>query len=168
MRNLGFLLALGFGLFGPSVSAQTQIIFSKDGSKVSILMMALTKNPDAMALNDALHVKTEEMNGKITKKFKFKDADGIEALSLVCAFSKLVSTTGSCVTVLHPSKGLTADAASSKLSYKVEGTEAIALSDFFLAPANGTVIFHSADNHFVIAYGKDEKGNLSSLSLEYK
>ena len=158
---------IGFA-FGFQATAGTQIFFARDNSKVTVTMLAMTANPDAHAYYDALHVKVEDANGKATKKFKFKDADGVESLSVVCAFSKLVGTTGSCVSVFKPSKGLAMDRANSKFVYKVEGVDALALSEYFEAPREGTQIYKSSDDHFVVSYAKNEDGNLSSMTLEYK
>lgn len=156
-----FLTFVLTGLFFASDAlAGQQVIFARDGSKVTVLMMAMTTNPDAIALNDALNVPVEEINGKWTKKISFMDDQGVVALDIVCAFSKLAGGTGSCVSVFKKSQGLEMEASRNRFIYRLSDAEAGRLAKLFV-PSTGE-IFRSQDGRFVI------QSEVSVFRAEYR
>ena len=156
------LLAVAF-----PAHAQTQILFSKDGSKVTVLMIALSKNPDAVSLYNTLNVPPEEMNGKLTKKILFKDADGVQAFDIVCAFSKLVADTGSCITVFHHSRDVVMNPSGKSVSYVARGDQAQQFAALFVKDPGATEIYHNGDRHFVI-HAEPNADHPDTVTAEYR
>lgn len=144
-----FLLFLGTAAW-----ADTQMIIDKDGSKATVLMLAMTTNPDAVQFYQNLTAPEQDMNGRQTKHFKFTDDQGVEAVDAVCAFSKQIVTTGSCVLTLNASKGLTLG--SGQAEYRATGAEAARLA------ANFTADLRSTDGHLIIHHLPED-----GFSIEY-
>jgi hypothetical protein len=146
--------------------AGTQTIFSKDGSKATILMLAFSTNPDAVAFNDVMNIPAEDNNGKAVKRFEFIEDSGVKGLDAICAFSKLVSTTGTCTLVFHNEGKATWDAAHASISYRLTGAEAARLAALFILPLAPGEVFHSSDNRFVISVGY-ASGAVNDFYLKY-
>jgi hypothetical protein len=143
------LVLLGLGLLTALPAfAETQIIFSKDGARASVIMASLSVNPDAVAFFDFLTVPEEDFNGKRAKKFAFKKADGAPVVDAVCVFSRLVNETGSCTITFHAGLSVSLNGS---VHLEVIGTEAQTLAGFF-RPGGGE-IFRSTDGHFSVFSG---------------
>lgn len=147
--------------------AQTQIVFARDGSKVSLLMIALSKNPDAVSLYNALNVPPEEANGKLTKKILFTDQDGVNAFDIVCAFSKIAPDTGSCVTVLHRARDVVMNPGNSSASYQLKAADAQKVAALFIRDPKVSEIYHSGDRHFLI-HVDPAADKPDTLTVEYR
>jgi hypothetical protein len=153
-------------LFASTTFATTSIIFSNDGSKATITMLAFTANPDATGIFKTMNVPLQDIDGKLVKQIDFKTSDGAPSFDLNCVFSKIVAGTGSCILVLQASANLQMDPSAQTLTYTLHGADAKALAAAFTAPTDGHVIFHSTDNlldiqaahesddDFVLTYGK--------------
>ena len=87
-------------LVSNAAQANTFPIFSKDGKQATIFLQGSPSDPDAQRLFDLLTVPPQDEQGKMTKKVKFTNSDSIDALSVVCAFSKLIPGNGSCFKLL--------------------------------------------------------------------
>lgn len=134
-----------------TVFAGTQALFSKDGSKATVLMLAVTENPDAIALNDLLNFPAEDMQGKATKKFSFSEASGVKTLDAVCAFSKLVVSTGSCTLVFHAGGKASFDGGQQTIRYFLTGSEAALMASYFVLPITSGEVFRSSDDRLVMS-----------------
>jgi hypothetical protein len=149
-----------------AAAADTQLLFAKDGSKATVLFLALSTNPDAVQLYQTLTAPEQDMNGKRTKKFQFHDDQGVDAVDTVCAFSRIVASTGSCTLTLHLSRGLQMDPARQRMMYQVSGPEAARLaSEFVLGPLDQVMV--SSDRHFSIQVTRDSGAQVSALAIEY-
>src|SRR5580698_778653 len=109
--KLGILGPLLFSVFA---HADTSVIFDKDGSKATIMMLAFNTNPDATAFYQVLTVAPQNINGKNAKSVDFKTSDGQPAIDIQCVFSQIVQGEGSCITVLHASTDLVMDASTKR------------------------------------------------------
>ncbi len=164
LSSLFVILGIFWGA-NPSHAA-TQVIFSKDGSKASVLMMAIDTNPDAVAFNDILTIPAEDNSGKDTKRFAFTEDNGSKSLDVMCAFSKLVTTTGSCTIVFHVAGQVNFDSSQKTVSYKLSGSQAQRLAtQFYLPPTDGEV-FRSSDNKMIIKVAF-ELGSVQHLEWTY-
>lgn len=158
-----FALIFSFARVG---HAQTQVMFSKDQSKATVLMLAMSSNPDAVAFNKALSLPVQDQNGKATKQLKFMDSSGKNPLDLACAFSKMVPGTGSCFVVFHNVSGVRLNPSARTIEYRVEGADAQKLAKAFVLKAGESQIFKSSDGQFVV--GKQEQGGtIQALRLTY-
>jgi len=159
---LGLLLA-----WTPTALAGTNIIFAKDGTQATVLMLAISTNPDAVAFNDAIAMAPADNNGKAVKQFAFVENSGAKGLDAICAFSKLVSVTGSCTIVFHAEGKSVIDATHNTITYNLEGDEAARLAAFFILPAGGSgEVFRSSDNHFLLTV-ESADGAVSAMHLQY-
>lgn len=142
------LMALSFGLLTMATSAKaaTQLIVRAGGQSATILMMAVTENPDANAFYDLLTVPATVQGNKESKQIAFTTAEGKRAVEITCAFSRLVRRTGSCVFALNLTAGMTIT--SSSVEYVVVGDESLKLASLFRA-AQGQV-FQSTDGHLTM------------------
>lgn len=167
-RLVGIVAVLVASLLAaiPALAA-TQIVFSGDGSKATVLLLAVGTNPDAAQLYGVLNVPAQEVNGRTLKRVLFKDAAGTEAVDIVCVLSKVVPGVGSCTAILHAAKGLTQDPAHGVAVYQVAGEEAARLAAQFAARSPGGEIYRSSDGHFIIAAIRDSLMATKALRLSY-
>jgi len=150
------------------VFAQTQTMFSKDGKKATVLMLAMSSNPDAVAFNQVLNLPVEETSGKLTKKTSFVDAQGNKPMDLACAFSKIVAGTGSCFVVFHNVPGVVLNASTQNIQLVVEGADAVNLAKVFFLSSSSDEIFRSSDGHFVVRLERSGgDGNVQRLFMTY-
>lgn len=161
-----FLIFLTASLLLTQARAGTQVMFARDGSKVSVLMLAVGDNPDATRLFDTLNVAPEDMNGKMTKRIAFVDRDGVQAFDIVCAFSK-VAPTGSCVSVLHRARDVVMNPSANAVSYRLQGEDARKIAAYFVLPAGSSAVYESADHHFTIKAGANS-GTVDDFLIEYR
>jgi hypothetical protein len=149
--------------------AMSQIIFKTDGTTATVMLQSRPGDLDAATFYDAVNLPPEDINGKWTKKFTFADAAGNKILDVVCAFSKLIKDTGTCVLILHASEGVTMQPASNLASYLVQGTEAERLGKFFVQPPGSTDIYRSSDGHLSLrATVSPSTGRIETLTTEYR
>jgi hypothetical protein len=141
-------------------------MFAKDGSKATVLMLAMSSNPDAVAFNDVLNLQVEDQSGKATKKLNFTDAAGNNPLDLACAFSKIVPGTGSCFVVFHRSPGVVMDASAQRIQYQAQGVDAETLIKAFVWDGTTAQVFRSSDGQFLIQAERQGSG-IKSLWLTY-
>lgn len=152
MRTLIFTAAV-LAAFSQGAAAATQVMFAKDGSKATVMMLAVTTNPDAVAFDAALNLPQEDNNGKATRKLQFRDSQDNPTLDLACAFSKLAPDTGSCFVTFRPLGGVELNAGSKQIRYILEGVDAERLlAAFKYTP--GQPVFVSSDNLFRIEFQK--------------
>jgi len=143
-----FLLAALFSV--SHAFADTQIILSKDGSKATILMFALSSpNPDASGLYKLMTAPVQNINGRNAKKFQFVDDQGVTAVNLICVFSQSVASFGSCTLVVEASRGL--EFSNNGFSYAVNQSEATRLAQNFLF--DSTEAWRSSDGHLALGFG---------------
>jgi hypothetical protein len=147
--------------------ADTQVIFSADGSKATVTMLAVTTNPDAVQMYNDIAAPPQNISGRNSKRIDFVTADGIQSLDISCVFSQDVNTTGSCVLVLHASPNLTMQPAQHSLSYQLQGPDAQKLYALFVPPTQGSELFRSSDNLLVISAASQAGGAIDSLTLTY-
>lgn len=167
MRRILFLLTFALGIHA---QAGTQILFSKDGSKVTVLMLAVTSNPDAVSFNEAMAVDPEDINGKYSKKIDFTEDNGTHAFNGVCVFSKLVGTTGSCTLVFQTAAKALFDSSLQSIDYRLEGEEAKRMAALFVLPQTGNEIYRSSDDKLRITFERaiEREGDaVSSFTLQY-
>lgn len=138
-------------LVSVAAHAGTQVVFAKDGTKVTVFMMALTQNPDAIKFNDALAAPVEDIQGKWTKKASYVDPQGVDAFNALCSFSKVAPGTGSCVLVFKASKGLRMEPARSAFRLEATADEAPKLAKLFVGGEAGGELFRSSDGHLSVA-----------------
>jgi hypothetical protein len=154
MKRLLFVFVL---LIAKPALAGTNVIYSKDGSKATVLIPAfLGENPDSTAFYQAMNVPEEDTNGKRSKRLQQNDSTGVPMLDAICVFSKLVNNEGSCTIVFHPGPNTQV---TGPILLKVKGEEAANLSKLF-TPSTGEV-FHSTDGHMTII------GTEGEFSIEY-
>lgn len=151
-----------FGLMvGAPVSwAGTQVMFAKNGSKATVLMLAATTNPDAVGFNDKLALPDEDANGKLTRKFAFNDDGGANTIDLACAFSKVVPGTGSCFVVFYNLGGVKLNPGAGQIEYRLSGSEAARLLAIFKYQPGQSVIFESSDGKFRVSHAEAGSGTL--------
>ena len=158
---LNLILLVCFSAAFSTAQARTSVIFKKDGATATVWLNGLPGDPDAPALFETLAAPPQEEMGKLTKKVAFVDRDGARAFEVVCAFSKIVTTTGSCFIVLHSSsKGTVIDAKSRMTVYRaLDSADAERLRQLFKTPETGGEIYRSSDKHLAIqvALGEDKK-----------
>lgn len=161
------LLATLLFVVGSSAFANSQIIFSKDGSKATITLLAFVANPDASLMFDRLAQSPQDLNGKLTKHLEFTSSDGVKSFSVECVFSKLSENTGSCILVLSASQFLQQDPAHSRAVYQLSGKQAADLAAGFIVPTAGGEFYRSSDNHLTLSAARGENGAIVSLTLAY-
>src|SRR5690349_15349552 len=86
-RSFKFMFfAIAAALFSSAAPAlpNSQIIFTKDGSKATITLLAFITNPDATLMYTTLSQPPTEMSGKETKHFEFKSDDGNPSFDVEC------------------------------------------------------------------------------------
>lgn len=166
IKNLALMFAIAFS--AAAAHASTQVIFSKDGLKATVLLPSISGNPDSAALYEALNVPEQEDSGKITKKFALTGADGERLLETVCVFSKLVKGHGSCAIVLHAAAGVMFNPGQSQARLDVQGDTAARFAAFFyiLAHPDG-LLYQSSDGALMIRFIPDGRGGVDSMSLTY-
>jgi hypothetical protein len=163
-RWLATILLLSFAC---PAFATTQIIFSKDGSKATITLLAFTVNPDASLLFKTMSQAPKDEMGKLTKRIDFVNAEGMKSLDFSCVFSKLAPDTGSCILVLHATSDLAMDPANSRVRYQLSGPEAESLASAFVAPLSGDEIYQSSDGLMAIRAKRNADGSVESFVLTY-
>lgn len=161
------LLAALLFIVGSSAFANSQIIFSKDGSRATITLLAFVANPDASLMFDSLAQAPQDLNGKLTKHIEFTTSDGVKSLSVECVFSKLSENTGSCILVLSASQFLQQDPAHARAMYQLSGKQAAALAGAFVIPPAGGEFYRSSDNHLTMSAVRGENGTIVALTLAY-
>jgi hypothetical protein len=153
----------------PNADASTQVLFSRDGKKVTVLLAAVTTNPDSISLFDSMNVPVDESQGRRRKSILFTDADGVKSLSVLCVFSKIVPNLGTCTVLLVASRGMVIEPSAKRVVYALEGDTAAKLTALFVAKPGTTELFRSSDEHLVISTVKDESsGEVRSFSVEYQ
>jgi hypothetical protein len=155
-------------LFSSHAGASTQGLFSSDGKKLTVLLAAVTTNPDAIQLFDVMNVPIEDAQGKRTKKILFTDSDGVKALSILCVFSKIVPNLGSCTVSLETARGMLIEPAAKHLGYTIQGDQAAALAELFIQKPGSDELFKSSDQHLIISAQKSAGARVTSFTLEYK
>ena len=145
--------------------AGTQLIVKSGGQAATVLMMAVTENPDATAFFNVLNVPVQDQGSKVSKQAGFTDALGIRSVEMTCAFSKLSSRTGSCVLSLNATVGM--DISPRRVTYFTEGGEAARLAQFFVIPASSGEAFRSTDNHLVMKIERTA-GVVSRFEITYE
>lgn len=153
-------------ILSSAASAGTQAIFKKDGTQASVLMLAFSTNPDAIAFNDIMNIPAEDNSGKAVKRFEYVEDSGVKGFDGMCAFSKLVSTTGSCTLVFHVEGKAVLDGASNSILYRLTGAEAARMAAFFILPVASGEVFHSSDNRFVLSV-EYTRGVVSTFTMKY-
>jgi hypothetical protein len=166
IKNLTLMLAIAFSAV--AAHASTQVIFSRDGQKATVLLPSISGNPDSAALYDALNVPEQEDSGKLTKKFALTGADGERLLETACVFSKLVKGHGSCAIVLHAASGVVFNPARSQAGLEVRGETAARFAAFFYVAAHPDgLLYQSSDGALIIRFVPDGHGGAEAMSLTY-
>lgn len=147
------------------VFAGTQLIIKSGGQAATVLMMAVTENPDATAFFNILNIPVQDQGSKESKQAGFTDEHGVRSVEMTCAFSKIASRTGSCVLSLNATVGM--DISPRRVTYSVEGGGAARLAQFFVIPASGGEVFRSTDNHLVLKIERTA-GVVSRFDISYQ
>jgi hypothetical protein len=142
-------------------------IFNQAQNQATFMMAGLTGDADAQAMFDALAMSQQDEQGKWTKKVKYTDRNGTQALSVVCVFSKLVPGNGSCTLVLKASPGMQIDFSAKSVLWVVEGAEAAKLAELFLPAATGD-FFHSGNGRLVMHIDRNETGAPARFGLSFR
>lgn len=151
------------------IQAQAAVypIFNQKENQATFMMAGLSGDADASALFAALAVGSEEEQGKLTKKVKYVDANGIQAFSVVCVFSKLVPGKGSCTMVLKASPGMQIDFTQQSVLWIVDTAETAKLAALFSANATGD-FFRSANGRLVLHLDRDSAGAPVRFGLSFR
>ena len=151
---LKIILVLGLS-FSFQAGANTQIIFGKDGQKVTVPLLTFGNDNDARRLYDLIAMAPELEQGKWTKKVAFSDSSGNRLMSLVCVFSTQVQYNGSCVLVVNQGPGVQINPSQRQFSYHLDGSQALLMSQIFNVPTVCGVIYQSNDDHLKLSCEKD-------------
>lgn len=133
-------------IFGAAADASTQLIVRSGGQSATVLMLAATENPDATAFYELLTAPATVQGNKESKQIGFTDEEGKRSVEITCAFSRLVTRTGSCVLSLNMARGMTIDPTA--VTYVVEGRESETLANFFHRKVGD--VFRSTDGHLAM------------------
>jgi hypothetical protein len=134
MRPRLLFLSAFFGaamLLSQTAGANTFPIFAQGGKQATVVIQGSPSDLDAQRLFDLLVVPAQEEQGKLTKKVKFIGADGIDAFSIVCAFSKVIPGNGSCIVVMKQAVGLTIDGTNRSFVYELSSQDAAGFAALF-------------------------------------
>jgi hypothetical protein len=145
--------------------AATQLIIKSGGQAATILMMAVTENPDATAFFNVLNIPAQDQGNKESKQAFFTDTQGVRSVEMTCAFSKLSSRTGSCVLGLNAANGM--DISPRRVTYSIEGSDAARLAQNFVIPGSSGEVFRSSDNHLVLTIDRSA-GVVSRFDITYQ
>ncbi|MGZ3721842.1 MAG: hypothetical protein ACXVA9_02850 [Bdellovibrionales bacterium] len=154
-------------LLSSQAFANSQIIFSKDGSKATVTLLAFSVNPDSSLFFETLAQAPKNEMGKLTKRVDFVTDDGGRSSDFSCVFSKIAGNTGSCILVFQASRNLEMDAANSRIRYQLAGNEAARMAGEFTLPAAGSEIYRSSDNLLVLSAARNSAGAVESFVLTY-
>ena len=148
--------------------ADTRAIFGRNDSKATVLMLAMSQNPDSIAFFEALSQPAAEEGGRLTKRFQFTDTQGIKTFTVVCAFSKIAGSTGSCTVVFYPGQGVYISGQEGRIRYDLKGEDAVNLAGYFVLPAESGEAFHSSDNQLIISVERSKSDqSIVAFSLQY-
>jgi hypothetical protein len=67
----------------PGTSATTQVIFSRDGEKATVLLIGRMGDTDALKFYELLNLPVVEQDGKYTKSGEFQNGAGQRAMTIM-------------------------------------------------------------------------------------
>lgn len=123
-------------------------------------MTAMTSNPDATRLFDALTQTPKDFSGRLSKVVKFKDESGTPTLDINCLVSNAVKEVGNCVVTFYRSVNVDLQPARNAVVMRVRGGEAARLASEFRISSSD--VYHSDDGKFRITAHTD------NLELSYQ